>query len=132
MFRPDANESPQHRAAKERLVQICREIGMDAEIEVPVETESRAKTYYCDVLARFKVFESQVILDLEVEDFDHTKHDFDDADNKVKELARYFIKVIWFKSSQLVGKRAALPSDVLVKIFNEMIDGQYRNPRMNV
>lgn len=130
MFTPNENASEKHEQAKERLAEICRQIGMQTEIEARVETDG--KTYHCDVLASFNIFESQIKLDLEVEDFDHSKHDFDDAENKAKELARYFIRTIWFKSSQLIGKKPAQSTDVLIKIFDEMIDGHYRNPRMNI
>jgi len=130
-FSPDANESPQHMLAKDRLAHIFREMGMDVELEVPIETDSD-KTYYCDVLVSFSYFGFRFKLDLEVEDFDHTKHDFDDAENKVKELARHSIRTIWFKSSSLTGRRAAAASEILARILNDMPDGQERNPRFNI
>lgn len=130
-FQPDANESMDHRQAKERLVKICREIGMDAEIEVPIVTEY--KTYYCDVLASFSICDSssRAKLDLEVEDHDHSKHDFDDADNKAKELHRHFVKTIWFKSSDIVGKSCQNPSDILLRILEDMMR-KPRPARMNI
>ena len=127
-FKPDANESDDHRRAKEKLRKICMTNGMDAGTEFPVATEY--KTYYCDVLAAIRFFGSVLNLDLEVEDHDHSKHDFDDAENKTKELRRYFIKTIWFKSVDILHKLSE--TEILAKILCEMIDGRETNPRMNI
>jgi hypothetical protein len=116
-----------HRQAKEKLLKACTNHGVTALTEYKVETEY--KTYYCDVYAVMKIFGSEIKLDLEVEDHDHSKHDYDDADNKVKELRRYFIKTIWFKSVDIMKWSG---SELVAKIFYEMQDGHEQNPRFNI
>lgn len=126
-FQPDKNESQDHKKAKEKLWEICMNHGIKASMEHPVETEY--KTYYCDVLATMKFFGAEMKLDLEVEDHDRSKHDFQDALNKTKELRRYFIKTIWFKSAYVLKYDA---DAIFEKILYEMQDGQETDPRFNI
>lgn len=126
-FQPDANESDNHRKAKQRLYEICMANGIQASVEHQIPTEY--KTYYCDVLAVMKFFGAEMKLDLEVEDHDHSAHDYSDADNKVKELKRYFIKIVWFKSADVLKFSKY---EILAKILYEMQDGHEQNPRFNI
>jgi len=134
-FRPDARESDRHALAKSTLVICCEALGMEVYTEHPIETPY--KTYYCDVLATFKMLGLEVKLDLEVEDYDSTKHDFADSINKARELSKMCIKTIWLRSDQILRGPKANPEPrsmefICYVILAQMANGKTVDPRMNL
>jgi hypothetical protein len=129
-FDPAAGEGPKHRGAKNLLAELCQIEGMTAIKEVPVY--SAPKTYHADVLVEFTILGKEVRVDLEIEDHDHSKHDFDDAVNKQRVMTGLRIKTVYFKANDLVGKKSLSTDAIFRKIYGGCIDGKEENPRMNI
>jgi hypothetical protein len=128
-FDPAAGEGEKHGGAKNLLAELCEAHGMIAVKEMPFYS---TKTYHCDVLVDFKICRREIRVDLEVEDHDHSKHDFEDAENKQRAMAGLGVKTVYFKANDLLGKKAFTYDQIYAKILRGIIDGKEENPRMNI
>lgn len=79
----------------------------------------------------------EIKLDLEIEDYDHSKHDFADSINKAKELSKLCIKTIWLKSDHILTGPKSNPKPrgieaICYHILWQIADTKTVDPRLNL